>query len=400
VRIVALVSGAHLLSHFFQLALAPLFPVLRSELGVSYVELGALTTMFYAISGVCQAFAGTLVDRFGAGRVLIAGVSLLAGAIAAAAFATSYWMLIPVAIVAGLGNSVFHPADLAILSTRISRRIMGRAYSAHATCGTLGYALSPVVIGTLAWLIGWRGALLGAGLLGLAGAAMLWWYRADLDAHRHGTTEGAAKEGAPVPDAPAQSYLAVIANPVVLSAFVYFALMAGAGIGVQNFATVAMVNLFGVALSAATAAVTIYIAGSAVGTMIGGVIADCTQRHDVVAIAGLGGAALFMMLAATGMLGFVGTIAVLVLSGLSAGMTAPSRDMLVRAITPPAAAGRIFGFVYSGLDAGSCIAPLVFGWLIDHGLPAAIFTANALLVVLAIVTILSFRRAVPRKATA
>src|SRR5262245_18097718 len=128
VRIVALVSGAHLLSHFFQLALAPVFPVLRAEFGVSYVELGALTTVFYAVSGVCQAFAGTLVDRYAAGRVLIAGVILLAGGIGGASFATAYWTLIPVAIVAGLGNSVFHPADLAILSTRISARIMGRAY--------------------------------------------------------------------------------------------------------------------------------------------------------------------------------------------------------------------------------------------------------------------------------
>jgi MFS family permease len=391
VRIVALVSGAHLLSHFFQLALAPLFPVLRAEFGVSYVELGALTTAFYAISGVCQAFAGTLVDRFGAGRVLIAGVSLLAGAIAAASCVTAYWMLIPVAVVAGLGNSVFHPADLAILSTRISRRIMGRAYSAHATCGTLGYALSPVVIGSLTWLVGWRGALLGAGAIGLLGAALLWVYRGDLDAHRRHKAE---EEG------PAKSYFAVIANPVVLSAFVYFALMAGAGIGVQNFATVAMVNLFGVALSAATAAVTIYIAGTAVGTMIGGVIADRTSRHDLVAITGLATAAVFMMLAATGTLGFTGTIATLVLAGLSAGTTAPSRDMLVRAITPPAAAGRIFGFVYSGLDAGSCVAPLIFGWLIDHDLPSAIFTANAVLVLLAVGSILSFRRAMPRKVAA
>jgi MFS family permease len=155
-----------------------------------------------------------------------------------------------------------------------------------------------------------------------------------------------------------------------------------------------------VALSTAAAAVTIYIAGTAVGTMIGGVIADRTPRHDMVAISGLAAAVLFMMLAATGTLGFSGTIASLVLAGLSAGMTAPSRDMLVRAITPPAAAGRIFGFVYSGLDAGSAVAPLLFGWLIDHGLPSAIFTANAVLVLLAVASILSFRRAMPRKAAA
>src|SRR5258708_13120868 len=96
VRIVALVSGAHLLSHFFQLALAPLFPVLRAEFGVSYVELGALTTAFYAISGVCQAFAGTLLDRFGAGRALIAGVSLLAPPIAPASSSPAHCILIPV----------------------------------------------------------------------------------------------------------------------------------------------------------------------------------------------------------------------------------------------------------------------------------------------------------------
>lgn len=391
VRVVGLVSGAHLLSHFFQLALAPLFPILRDEFAVSYVALGAITTAFYAISGICQAFAGTLVDRFGAGRVLIAGVSLLAGAIMGAAFATSYWMLIPVAIVAGLGNSVFHPADLAILSTRISSRIMGRAYSAHATCGTLGYALSPFVIGSVALLANWRVALVIAGAIGLAGAVVLWWYRSDLDVHRARAHD---------PGAAHASYWSVIANPIVMSAFLYFALMAGAGIGVQNFATVAMVKLHGVALTVAAGAVTIYIVGSAAGTLAGGVIADRTARHDVVAIAGLTTAALLMVVTASAGLGFTAMLTVLSLAGFFAGLTAPSRDMLVRSITPPAAAGRIFGFVYSGLDLGSCVAPLVFGLLIDRDMPAAIFAANAIMVVMATLTIAMFRRAIPRRLAA
>jgi len=391
VRVVGLVSGAHLLSHFFQLALAPLFPILSQEFAVSYLELGAVTTAFYAISGVCQVFAGTLVDRFGAGRVLIAGVSLLAGAMVGAAFATSYWMLIPVAVVAGLGNSVFHPADLAILSTQVSSRIIGRAYSAHATCGTLGYALSPFVVGSLALLANWRVALVLAGVIGLAGAAVLWWYRADLDAHRKSKH---AAEGAHA------SYWSVIANPVVVSAFLYFALMAGAGIGVQNFATVAMVKLYAVPLAVATGAVTIYIIGSAAGTLVGGVIADRTTRHDVVALSGLSIAALLMVTTALAGFGFAGTLTTLALAGLFAGSTAPSRDMLVRSITPPAAAGRIFGFVYSGLDLGSSLAPLLFGSLIDHDMPASIFAANAVMVALATATIVMFRRAAPRRVTA
>ncbi len=391
VRVVGLVSGAHLLSHFFQLSLAPLFPILREEFAVSYVALGAVTTAFYAISGICQVFAGTLVDRFGAGRVLIAGVTLLAGAMTGAAFATSYWMLIPVAIVAGLGNSVFHPADLAILSTQVSSRIIGRAYSAHATCGTLGYALSPFVIGSVALLANWRVALVVSGAIGLIGAAVLWWYRADLDVHR-----ARAKDG----DGMRTSYWSVIANPVVASAFLYFALMAGAGIGVQNFATVAMVTLYAVPLAVATGAVTIYIVGSAAGTLVGGVIADRTTRHDVVAITGLSTAAMLMVVTATAGFGFTGTLTALALAGFFAGSTAPSRDMLVRSITPPAAAGRIFGFVYSGLDLGSCIAPLIFGVLIDRSMPAGIFIANAVMVAMATLTILMFRRAIPRRVAA
>jgi MFS family permease len=74
------------------------------------------------------------------------------------------------------------------------------------------------------------------------------------------------------------------------------------------------------------------------------------------------------------------------------GTTGPSRDMLVRAAAPPGAAGKVFGFVYSGLDFGGSLAPAAFGWLVDHGQPRAVFGLIALLLVLTIGTVLQVRR--------
>ena len=113
-RVIGAVAVAHGFSHFFQLTLPPLFPAMKEEFGVGYGELGAVTGLFYAVSGIAQFAAGFVVDRFGARRVLLAGLTLLAASIFAVAFVPGYWALLPLAVAGGLGNCVFHPADSAI----------------------------------------------------------------------------------------------------------------------------------------------------------------------------------------------------------------------------------------------------------------------------------------------
>jgi MFS family permease len=165
----------------------------------------------------------------------------------------------------------------------------------------------------------------------------------------------------------------------ILSAFAYFALIATALIGVQTFGVTGLMRVYDTPLALATAALTAFLLGGVGGILVGGFLADHTRRHDIVAVTGLVAAATFMTLLATGALAPSLLPVILAVTGFCHGATGPSRDMLVRAATPPGASGKVFGFVYSGLDLGSCVTPLAFGWLLDHGDPRALFAAVAVL---------------------
>ena len=392
-RVTGLVGTAHFCSHFFQLALPPLFPIIKTEFGVSYAALGAVMTVFYTTSGICQAFAGILVDRFGARRMLIQGLALLAVGIGLMGFVTEFWMLFPLAALAGIGNSVFHPADFSILTTKVGASRLGRAYSVHAFSGTLGYALAPALIGSLAAFAGWRPALSIAGLAGLLAVVVFWRARillVDPEAH--------VARGGRSTTFPGISYARLIAMPALLLAFGYFALTAASGIGVQTFSVPALVEIFDVGLPVATASLTGYLVCMAGGMLLGGILADRTARHHVVAMIGLFVSAVFLLVLWSVPVDYGTAVVLLFLSGLAVGVTGPSRDMLVRAATPRGATGKVFGFVYSGLDMGALIAPTLFGWLMDHAPPNDIFLAVAVLLVLAIGTVMQVRRQTVRAA--
>lgn len=385
-RIIALVSSAHLLSHFYQLALPPLFPLLRSELDVSYVALGVLMTVFYSASAVGQTVSGFLVDRLGARRILLAGLSLFAGAIALAGLSSSYAMLVAVVLLAGLGNSVFHPADYSILNAAVEPRRLGRAYSTHSICGNIGWALSPLVVGGLTAVVGWRAALLTVGGLGLAVALVLGRQRALEEGARSVPARAGGGLGGLLADV-----RFLLAAPILM-AFAYFTLLASSLSGVQTFSVTVLVALYEAPLGLASGALTAYLAGSAVGILTGGILADRTSRHALVAGGGMLLAAALTLVLASGAATLTLLAPLMALVGFAKGATAPSRDLLVRAATPAGASGKVFGFVYSGLDLGSLAMPPIYGWLVDHGEPRAVFVLAAALMVLTILTVLEVRR--------
>ncbi len=389
VRVIGLIGVAHFFSHFFQLTLPPLFPLLKSVLGVPYVALGLAMSVFYAASGIGQTLSGFLVDRIGAHRVLLSGLALFASAIALAGSVSSYWMLLPVALLAGLGNSVFHPADYSILNASVDPRRIGRGYSVHAISGNLGWAVAPTVVFGLTAHFGWRAALVTVGSLGLAMVVVLATQRAAFVQSRYDT-----RGTGPVAE------LRLLVSAPILSAFAYFAFIATALIGVQTFGVTGLMRIYDTPLALATGALTAFLLGSAAGILAGGFLADRTRRHDIVAVGGLVIAAGFMMLLATGALAPSLLPVILALTGLCHGATGPSRDMLVRAATPPGASGKVFGFVYSGLDLGSCLTPLAFGWLLDHGDPRMLFIAVAILMLMTIGTVVQVKRTAEQPAPA
>jgi predicted MFS family arabinose efflux permease len=387
VRLITVVSIAHFASHVFQMALPPLFPVLRAEFDVNYVALGLLMTVYYSVSAVGQAVAGFLVDRFGARRMLLIGTTLFAGSIVSAGLAGSFPVLFAVALVGALGNSVFHPADYAIFSAAIDGRRLGRAFSAPGIGGSLGFAIGPALIVGLAAVVGWRGALLTLGSAGLVWVFVLAYQTRDLLDHRRPIAE---------PERPRQTALSadfrVLLSAPILAAFAYFAFLATATTGLSTFSVPALMAIYATPLGAATSALTGYLVGKSAGVLGGGFIVDRTARHDVLAGGGMLIAAVFMLFVSTGATGMTAVAIAMTLAGFSIGVVQPARDMLVRAATPAGSSGKVFGFAYSGLDLGAALTPVAFGWLMDHGQPRTLFVVIAVLMVLTIGTVVEVRR--------
>ncbi|MBL6951476.1 MAG: MFS transporter [Alphaproteobacteria bacterium] len=394
VKVMGLVGAAHWASHFFQLVLPSLFLFLHDEFQVSFTALGLLTALLYGASGLTQTAAGFMVDRFGARRVLLSGLTLLSLATLAFALAQSYWMLLPLSILAGLGNSVFHPADLSILTTKVSVNRLGRGYATHALCGNLGWAAAPTLMITLAQIWDWRVAITCAGLIGLAIVAAFLIWGADLEDQPAAAPVAAAASADHVPAGRLAENIRLLFSTTIISCFLYFAFLAAALIGIQNFGIPAMVDLFGLTLGEASRAVTGFLLGTAGGIFIGGIAADRTDRHDRIAIAGMITAALLMLFIAMNEFGPTMVLILLVAAGMASGTTTPSRDMLVRAATPKGASGRVFGFVYSGLDLGSSLIPLGLGWALDQGHPEAVFYAASGFLAVTTLTVVQVRRQV------
>lgn len=382
-RVIGVVSLAHGVSHFLQLALPPLFPLLRAEFDVSWTLLGFVAGVFYVASGIVQFTAGFVVDRLGARPVLLAGLGLVTCGTLAASLAPDPRWLFPCAAIMGAGNGVFHPSDFAILNANVTTRRLGHAYSTHGVGGNLGYALAPVVSFGLGTAFGWRAAPLVMGIVGLLVLGFLVKERRILtsqravDAHLHTLSAS----------------VALFVQPAILLCFFYFIFQTTAAIGLQTFLPSALYTGFGVPLVIATSAVTAYLLGGTAGIVIGGFLAVRTARHDRVAASGLSIGAMLLTLVAGNLVPLALLVPLFVVIGVFIGATGPSRDLIVRNATPKGAAGRVYGFVYSGLDLGSMLGPVWFGMMLDHGLARDVFFVIAALYVIAIATVVQVRRA-------
>ncbi|HKX08868.1 MAG TPA: MFS transporter [Stellaceae bacterium] len=382
VKVIALVATAHGCSHFYQLVLPPLFPFITQSLGMDYAEAGLLVACFYAVSGLAQTPAGFLVDRFGARRVLLGGLALAATAVALMSLMSSFWVAIPLVVAAGLGNCVFHPADYSILSHTVSKSRMARAYGVHTLSGNIGWAAAPVTMLALAGVAGWRGALAIAGLAGLGVVLFLVSQSGILDT-------GRAMRAAPAATfakTPRASTLSLLTSGPILLCFAYFVLLSVSLTGNQTFMPAALNQLYGTSLATAGAALSAYLLAGSLGVLVGGIAADRTQRHDGIVAAGLLVAATIMLVVGFVPLADTAIITAVALAGFASGITTPSRDMLVRGATPPGATGKVFGFVYSGLDLGAAVTPPVLGFFLDRGEPRMVFVLAATALTLTIAT--------------
>ncbi len=390
-RVISLVGFAHGISHFFHLVVPSLFPWLMADFGLSFTGAGTLTAAFFLVSGVGQALAGFAVDRYGAQRLLGTGLALFALSALALGLARGYPMLLAAALLAGAGNSVFHPADFTVLNRRVSPARLGHAFSAHGLSGNLGWAAGPVLMTGIAAGAGWRAAAFAAGVLALLALSAV----AVLRAIVTGPAQAPGREAAA--GAPRASPFAFLGAGAVWMCFLFFfASTMGFG-ALQNFAPSVLRNVYGLSLTTSASALTFYLLGGAAGIAVGGFLAARYQAHERVVAVLLVSAALLALSLATGSVPQAAVAPLMTCVGFCTGTASPSRDLLVRRAALERfgqhAFGRIYGFVYSGLDAGLSTAPLLFGRLMDRGLFQAVLGGVALFQGLAVLAALGVGRA-------
>lgn len=387
--VIGLVGLAHGASHFSQLLLAPLFPWLKDAFGVGYTALGALLTIFFVVSCGVQTLSGFVVDRFGPRPVLMGGLALIGLAALGYASAPNYAMLALWAVVAGVGNGVFHPVDYTLLNAKVHKSRLGHAYSVHGLTGSLGWALAPALVVPFAYASSWRAGLAVAGGLALLVLLVLW-----LQRHRlalAGTSAPAAR-GAVAGKPEGEGSFAFLTIPVVWMCFAFFFFYAGALGVVQAFAPEAARQLHGMPQHLLAVCLSGYMVCSAAGMVVGGFLASDPQRCERVVGVSFGVAALIALVLAFAPMPGLAVPFMFGLMGISAGIAGPSRDMLVKRSTPENATGRVYGVVYSGLDIGQALMPLVFGTLMDHHQYSAVLVGLAIVQVVLVGGAFNVRR--------
>jgi MFS family permease len=371
-RTLGLISTAHWVSHFHLLVLPMLFPFLKQQLGVGYVELGFALTVLSVVSGLTQAPLGYIVDHVGARKILLTGLCLAGLALIMLGLHLSYPWLIASAVLLGLANSVYHPANYAILSAHMDEARMGRAFSIHTFAGFLGGAVAPAIVAALVTIIGGAGALIVAGAVGPLVALLLIVFDVTDAGAMHRQNDGAkAKRGS-------------IITPALIVLTIFFMLLGLSSAGIGNFGVVALMSGYGASFPTANVALTAYLGASAIGVLAGGFLADRTERHGQVAAGCFAVNAAVVLLIATVTLPALLLTLAMTTAGFLGGVIAPSRDMLVRNAAPPGAAGRAFGIVSTGFNFSGIASPLLFGWIMDQNMPHWVFGASAAFMILTV----------------
>ncbi|MBG9387256.1 MFS transporter [Caenimonas aquaedulcis] len=356
--VIGLVGLAHMISHFSQLLLAPLFPWLKDAFHASYIELGFLMTIFFVVSCAVQTTSGFLVDRYGPRPILFGGLALIGAAAFGFASSPNYWTMAFFAVIAGMGNGVFHPVDYTLINRKVSPPRLGHAYSFHGITGSLGWALAPAVVVPIAIAYSWQAALMTAGTMSFAVLAVLWLNRSRLE-----LPAAPPKPPGAVQEEGNFDFLRIPAVWMCFGFFFFYAVVLSV---VQAFAPEAAKQLHGVPTALAAACLTVYMICSAGGMVLGGFLASNPERCERVVGLGFGAAAAIALLVGLAPVPALAVPALFGAMGFASGIAGPSRDLLVKKSTPENATGRVYGVVYSGLDIGQAIAPLFFGALMDH----------------------------------
>jgi len=386
-KVISIVAVAHFVSHVHIMLLPPIFLLVKDHFGVSYAAIALAITAYNVMSALLQTPAGFLVDRIGARIMLTLGLILSGVAICVAALLPGYWFFLLGYALLGVANTVYHPADYSILSATIDGKRMGKAFSVHTFAGYLGSGVTPAMVIAAVAIWGWNGGFLCAAVLSFAAAILLMVTGSVLPrAPRRATASTAGKAG----DGKVGWDL-LLSGPILRNLLFFFCLAMANG-GIQTFAVVSLGAIHGTSAETANIGLSGFLLFSALGVLLGGIIADRTPHHERVAAVGFACTSTMAVLMGWVDMPAAVLIAVMSIGGLLNGMIQPSRDMMVRAVTPPGSFGKVFGFVTTGFNLGGMVAPLTFAWLMDHGQPRTIYVIVVVFILLALVTCMTRRK--------
>ena len=386
VKVLGLVSGGHFFSHFYFLLLPPLFPILKTEFDVSYSALGLLLSIGAAATTLFQTPVGFLVDRFGPRQLLITGIMLHSLSIVAMSFTEGFAALVFLFAIAGLANTVYHPADYAILNANISEERLGRAYSIHTFSGNIAWALAPGIIVALTAIWSWREALLLLGIAGVGMGCLLYLNRNLLNIRTPGQnleSNRLSKSFSPQ----LTSGISLLLSPPILAALVFFIFISMGTGAIRVYSVSALVSIYEMPLATANGALTGFLAGASGGILIGGIIADRFRKPELIASSGFLIGAILLAGIGTVLLPIAIIIGGLSFAGFVTGFVQPSRDMIIRTVTPAGSTGKVYAFVSTGLSIGGMLTPVLFGWIMDNADPRWVFWLSAAIVAMAIGTV-------------
>lgn len=399
-QIISLIGAVHASSHFFQLVLPTLYLSLAHEFGYDFARLGLLASMFFLVSCLGQASSGFIVDRIGPAPVLRFGLVLFIVSAVLIAVAGNYAVLMLAAVIGGIGNSVFHPVDYSIINHRVSAPRLGHAFSVHGLTGNLGWALTPIFMATLIHWFNWRIAALGAAGL-IAVILFCTWAGRNLLAGRNQAVQNPgvqdqavqsqSQESTVSADAPSgaggtqpsagqpdlsrqtawQTLLTLLGQPALWGAFLFFMFSSIALSAVQNYTIPMLGQVYGIDKVLAGTTLSAYMLTAALGMLAGGFLVGATPNTERTVALSLVMAGLLLLVLASGAVPSTLAMGLVGLAGFCSGLAAPSRDMLIRRVTPKGATGTVYGLVYSGMDVGSSLAPAAFGLMLDAQLTQA-----------------------------
>jgi MFS transporter, FSR family, fosmidomycin resistance protein len=375
-RVNLLIGNGHFLSHFYVLCLPPLFLAWQKAFDVTFAELGLTVALMSGTTAILQTPVGFLVDRHGARAYLVGGALLMSLSIAAMGLATSFWQVLALAMLSGVGNSVIHPADYAILSGSVDKDRMGRSFALHTFSGNLGFSAGPPVMALLMVAVGWRASVMLVGLLGVPVVLSILLQSSVLkDQVRHEPKHAGSMSSA----------RDVLMSRTMLLFFAFYLLGSMAGAGVQSWLITVLHTVKAMPLEAASAALTAYMAGSTIGVLVGGWFADTYKRHVLAfaVVLTIVSALLTLMVGVASLQAWL-TIGLMFASGLALGASRTPRDVMLKDAAPPGQIGKVFGFVSAGLPLGSALTPVPFGFLIDRGHPELILMLVAVLLLLSL----------------